>query len=236
MSVQIFTWAQEEAFNRANFLYEKEAYPGTIRILDSLYQAGYSSFPLYYNLGNAYLGNKEIGKAILFYERALQIKNTDALENNLAQANMLVNEPIPTFSDFFLVAWWYGILESIGSNGFAVIAVLCLLLGVIILYVKWLKGTARFSAWHGFISLGLSLILLMLSWAAYVHDRDLSFGVVMKEQAVLYESSDNRSNELRMLSEGIKVKVLDELQSGWIKVQLPDKDVGWVSSGEVVLL
>ena len=63
---------------QADSAYNKENYREAISLyLESLARDGQSA-TVYYNLGNAYFRNDNLGKAVISYERALRINPTDA--------------------------------------------------------------------------------------------------------------------------------------------------------------
>lgn len=217
---------QEDALRRANLLYEDEQYQGAVAVYDSLMNEGDKSFALFYNQGNAYLALRQVDQAILNYERALLIDETEALRHNLNEARTLIAEPIPEFSDFFLYVWWKGLLTALGANGYAILALLTFVLGLILLFRMW-NGGIMLPSWVGYAILLIAMVFLALSFAAGEQARSESYAVVMISPKELYESPDERSEKLRNVSPGIKVQIIDRIGE-WRKVSLPDKDVGWM--------
>ncbi len=63
--------------NRAADAYTTKDYDTAIEHYERLLTEGVEAFELYYNLGNAYFKNDQIGAAILNYERAARIDPTD---------------------------------------------------------------------------------------------------------------------------------------------------------------
>ena len=64
-------------WDRANTAYMNGDWAGATAIYDSIEQAGMASVKLYYNMGGAYFKNGQIGKAVLYYNKALRIDPTD---------------------------------------------------------------------------------------------------------------------------------------------------------------
>ncbi len=66
-----------EEFQQANQFYEQREYESAIRLYESILSEGIESAELYYNLGNAYFRNDDIGHAILNYLRAQRLDPAD---------------------------------------------------------------------------------------------------------------------------------------------------------------
>ena len=82
-------WAQTKA--QADSAYINKDYAQAIEIYESLLQDGESG-EIYYNLGNAYFKQDELGRAILNYERALLLQpgNADVSANlDIARAKTI---------------------------------------------------------------------------------------------------------------------------------------------------
>ena len=78
-------------FFQGNSFYQEERYSEAVKAYEQLVAMGVKSGPLYYNLGNAYFRIGTKGKAILNYERALQLLPRDAdVKSNLDYARSLV--------------------------------------------------------------------------------------------------------------------------------------------------
>ena len=73
-----FVWSAfaqaEPQFARANEEYARGQFQEAIRDYESLVQAGQWNAPLFYDLGNAYFRAGDFGRAILNYERALELE------------------------------------------------------------------------------------------------------------------------------------------------------------------
>ncbi len=78
----------QEWFFEANRAYKSDQYREAAEGYLNLVEKGFKSGHLYYNLGNAYFRLGDLGKAILYYEKArLLIPRNDDLRFNLSHAN-----------------------------------------------------------------------------------------------------------------------------------------------------
>ena len=228
--------AQESAFRQANLLFEDEAYERAAQIYDSLIEAGTRSQALFYNAGNAYLKINDHASAILHFEKALALGEKEDIRGNLKLAEEMITEPIARFSDFFLYRWWGGLLALFGPNGYAILSVLTFITGLFILYRHWFKKSMEGpSGWLAGGLLVLAVIFVLLSTAAKSYSEQRVYAIVMVESADLFEASDQRSDKIRDLAAGVKVRYVDRIGS-WVKVQLPDRDEGWIEEGEIELI
>lgn len=225
--------AQEDKFRRANVLYEKEVYGEALTVYDSLISAGESSYGLWYNYAMANLRLKRQGPAIYGFEKAKQYSSSKDLEYHLTLSQEMIADPIPEFSDFFLVGWWRALVLGIGSNGWAILAIIFAISGLILMWLGW-KGSVVFDhiSWLSGILLAAGLLSVVLSNVGFKMSDRLRPAIVMIEGAAIHEGSDERSPELRLVSEGIKVMLIDSI-GDWYKIRLPDKDEGWIKTGQV---
>lgn len=219
--------SQEAAFRTANLRYQNEDYQGAVAIYDSLVTSGHASFSVYYNMGNAYLHLRQIDQAILNYEKAKLLSSSKELDENLSTAEGLITEPIPQFSDFFLIKWWNSLLKLFGSNGYAIIGLLVFFMAMVFLWRRWQRDASLSFFGGPSLLMLIGVLCLGLSWAALQLERSEVYAVVMRSERSLYIGADERSDEIRKVAAGVKVKVLDSI-SKWKKVSLPDKDIGWM--------
>ncbi|HSI85417.1 MAG: tetratricopeptide repeat protein [Candidatus Methylacidiphilales bacterium] len=200
----------EDAFTRANKLYAEQKYTEAIEgYEDILKQNGYSANVLF-NLGNACLKDKQFGRAILNYERAIRVDPSDPeIHKNLVIARQEAGLPP------IKVPWWLALLRhhSWDEWAYAVSASftlmwivgglawwrpdLCRLLGVS------KEGEIRF--WRaGVAFLALSTFILSAFLAVSLQPR--LDGVVLKAGPALISPLEN-AGDLYQLREGEIVNV-----------------------------
>ncbi|MDL2230631.1 tetratricopeptide repeat protein, partial [Alistipes sp. OttesenSCG-928-L06] len=72
---------------------------------------------MYYNMGNAYYKDNQIGKAILYYNKALRLDpGNDDIKHNLTVANTYVRDRIESVPEFFLKTWARDVMYWAGSD------------------------------------------------------------------------------------------------------------------------
>ena len=73
------------------------------------------------------------------------------------------------------------------------------------------------------------VLLFVFSLATTVHlDANRSYGIVLSKEIGLRMAPSLASEEMRLINEGYKVRIL-EINDSWLKIQLDDYQIGWVS-------
>ena len=102
----------DEKFNTANKLYNSTKYSEGIEIYENILLEGWESSSLYYNLGNAYYRQNQIGQSVWAFKKALKMnpRNKDLIKNlSIVQAKIKDRVILP---DEFYFVKIYGKLKS----------------------------------------------------------------------------------------------------------------------------
>lgn len=215
---------QPECFLDGNEAYSNKNYPEAIALWEKCLAEGSESAQLYYNLGNAYLQQEVYARAILHYEKAKEIDEVDGLEENLGLARLQLEDEIPAFSDFFLIKIYRWLMSCMHPNIWVVLSVLSLLGLLWLLYERWSKEKHSVAILVGMAVMTLFTLVMAFQTSAY--HSGMQYGIMMVKSD-LHSGSDDRSEKIRGVGFGNKVRLLDSLGT-WIKVELPDKERGWV--------
>src|SRR6266699_3354761 len=82
-------------FEKANTLYQKKQYKEAAGTYEAIRKEGYSSYQLFFNLGNALYRQNDVPAAILNYERAKRLAPSDEdVQYNLQLANLKITDKI----------------------------------------------------------------------------------------------------------------------------------------------
>jgi tetratricopeptide (TPR) repeat protein len=162
----IFFWltfalsAQETTLQKANALYAQGNFEAAIQQYEMITQIQGISPELYYNLGNAYYRNGQLGKAILNYNRALLIApHYNDARFNLSIAQQKVVDNVDVTSTFFLVQWVNNLGDLLPSNQWAMLSLAAFLL-TLIMGLLYLFARSRY--WRK-ISFNVAVFMLILS-------------------------------------------------------------------------
>ncbi|OAV42886.1 tetratricopeptide repeat protein [Lewinella sp. 4G2] len=213
-----------------------------ISLLDSLTKTNTLSPTLYQALGNAHHDRGEYGKAILAYERGLRLQpaNKD-LANNLKYVRGEAGIDRPIIKEFFGVRWWRSFGAWVGVAAAKWIALLCWSLAVAGAAL-WYLRREQMAETRRFALLPASGVLLALAFVFYVLGSSRAAYLGNDRDAILTA----RSAELRVapgpdatleetLTEGLKVRILDEFES-YVKVSLENGRQGWLRSDVVDII
>ena len=215
----------EALFFKANQAYRDSRFQEAIDDYTRLIQDGYDNGHLYYNLGNAYFRQNEIGKAILFYERAYRLIPRDAdLKFNLGYALDQTRDAIPKNQGFMNTTFfWLNALNLVELFwGFAVLNVLFwgVLLSRLFFQREWTYYVLIVCLVFWLIA-GLSF---GLKWYQLAND---DRAVILDEEVRVLAGPDVNDTVLFKLHEGTIVAV-ERSEDGWSLVRLPDKKRGWL--------
>lgn len=217
----------------ADKAYSEERYTDAIAIYEGLIQKNGGSLDLHYNLGNAYYRDKEIGKAILNYERALKFDPTDDnAKFNLEVANKMIKDELPESEEVFFLSWFDSLVNIFGITAWSVIGLLAFMamLGAILLYIFKSGSLRKVALYVSIFSFVLALIANLSALSLYNTANDDTKAIVLKEELVLRSSPDLSGTELLKVHEGRKVKILDSPVKDWVEIEVDNGKliVGWV--------
>jgi tetratricopeptide (TPR) repeat protein len=222
----------EGVFESGNALYQEGDYNGAIDQYRRILEDSLASAALYYNLGNAYFKVDDLPRAILFLERAHKMAPFDReIRHNLDLANARIDSDFGMVRDFFLIRFWRNTRKLMRPTGWILSTSLSLCL-TFALFSVWLLGRERSYKKAGFLAgcvlAVISGFLLVMSSSSYRYWETGNEAIVMTNEELKF-APDEISEEIIRIPEGLKVRIVDQL-GDWCKVELSDKNSGWVPS------
>jgi tetratricopeptide (TPR) repeat protein len=181
---------------------------------------------LYYNLGNAYYRNSELGKAMAAFLEARRLLPRDPdIRTNLDFAKKQVTDQLATelpTSVLSVITFWKNYLSikeiKIFLSWFSIIALLLLLVSQILRQFYFLKMSS-------YLCLGFSFLLfcmLQLSKSQEYH-----WGSVTENIVKVYSGPQVNNTVLFELHQGAPF-ACDSYQGEWVKILLSDGKKGWL--------
>lgn len=226
-------------WDMANTAYINAEYHQAVEIYTEILNQGLGSAKLYYNLGNAYFKDNNVGKAILFYNRALRLTpGNDDIRYNLEVAEVQTKDKIDIIPEFFVVTWLRTLRHIMGCTAWSVISLsaLVLMLSLALLYLLATRLSIRKAGFYGTIF--TMLIFIATTWFA-VSERNeilnISEAIVMSTSVSAKSSPDNSSTDMFVIHEGTKVDITDRLDN-WCEIVLADGKKGWVESRQIEVI
>ncbi len=224
--------APEEFFDSATSYFEKKDYDDAIKQYEALISSGCISGNIFYNLGNAYFKNGQIGKAILSYERAMLLIPGDSdLAVNLRYVKSLMkqSDPMGQTSPWAVVFRKALMYNTLGEY-FCIISFVYVIVAVLL---TWILITRRRNPMAmSFLTLTVGLIVLLLSVTGSKIYHLERCGIVLQEITdARYEPRENSETNFPLF-EGMKVYVLRE-ERHWVRIKRTDGRIGWIKSGDI---
>lgn len=239
-SLQAFSIDERnDKFKKGVELYTSSKYQEALDLWLDIYNTGYRSANLNYNIGNAYFKLNNIPSAILFYERALLLKPAHSNANyNLQISRSLVVDKFKEIPQLFFVRWFDFLSLLFSENTWAVISLasfICFLL-LLSLYIYSSRYRTKVLAfWAALFLFTLSLFAVTFA----VRNRSLVYD---SRKAIIFapsingkSSPDNSGTDLFILHEGSKVSIEDKV-GDWYEIRLSDGNKGWVPSTSLTII
>jgi len=223
--------ANIEKFNQGVTLFTSSGYREALQLWTEIYDTGYRSAELNYNIGNAYFKLNDIAKAILFYERAYLLKPADEdINYNLQIARTLIVDRFQEIPELFFVRWYNLVSLFLPANVWAVLSLTAFILSL--LFLSFYLYTSKYSfKVLGFWLAMFFIIISASSLALTLRNKSLVFNshkAIISSPIVNGKSSpDSSGTDLFILHEGTKITIEDEVGE-WYEIRLSDGNKGWV--------
>lgn len=230
--------AQQDQFEQALTAFNKGKYQESVDLLEDITMGDTQSVELYYNLGLSHLKLNNLGQGIANLHRALIIapNHTDA-RSALDIAQGKISTPITEIPDFILYQAYTDIARSVSINAWVTIQMIGLLGLIFLIYILLFKYSSRRLMLYIAIAVTALLSVWSFTNAAYLRDTAINPDLVVigQEQTEIFIGADDRSEVIAEVGEGVTARILDNLED-WIKIELPDKDIGWVQKNKVIII
>ncbi|MBU8893841.1 MAG: tetratricopeptide repeat protein [Bacteroidales bacterium] len=238
ISTVLYLNAQEadSLLAKANNLFVDGKYQHAVDSYENILKLGYESPELYYNLGNAYYKQNIIARAILNYEKALQLApNDNDINYNLELTNRLVIDKIEKLPVFFVTGWVRGLKNLFSSDFWAILSIVTFVVSLIFISFYLYSRSSSFkilSFWLGFIVIIISFTSFIFSYQQKQKILISDTAIVMNPTVTVKSSPDASGTDLFVIHEGTKVWVDDEI-SGWNEIKLSDGSKGWLKAEDI---
>lgn len=223
---------------KAEKAYANKNYKETISIYEDILKSGLSSYKLYYNLGNAYYKNNELGKAIYNYELAHKLQpNNEDVKTNLRIANEKTIDDIESKENFFLSAIKSGLVNTLSTNGWAWLSIISLIASFTLFLVFYTSSNLLLKRVGFFISLITIVIFvgsMILGYTSLNNKYEITFAIITSKETKIFEEPVVTESSKFSLHEGTKVKVI-ESNSEWTNIKLENGNEGWLKTKDVGL-
>jgi tetratricopeptide (TPR) repeat protein len=215
------------------------SYKEALQAWNEIYNTGYRSANLDYNIGNAYFKLNNIPSAILFYERAYLLKPADENINyNLQVARTLIVDRFQEIPELFFIKWYNFVSLFLSTNSWAKISLTFFVLFLLFLSLYIYSPRHRYKV----IGFWLAIFLIILSLTSLAFTKRNKSLVYDSHKAIITtpmvsgkSSPDKSGNDIFVLHEGTKITVEDKVGE-WLEIRLSDGNKGWVPLNSIIII
>lgn len=222
--------ADTAAVAAANQLYASSHYTEAAQIFEQQIERGVEDASIYFNLGNSYFQQGDLGRAVLNYQRAAQLDPRDAdiqanLELTRAQTTELFaaepSGPLAVLAD--LTGW-------LTLNETAVIVLGFWFLLSFVILARRQSQTDKSIKWLGYVVVVVVALLLIsglsLGSRAILEQTQPEGVVIAPTVAVSSGPGIDLTTGMNLLS-GTEINVV-EMQGEWVRVKSPGSTQNWI--------
>jgi tetratricopeptide (TPR) repeat protein len=210
--------------------YKEDRFAEAAAAFSSVADKGIKNGKLFYNIGNAYLKNGDIGNAILWYERSLKLLPHDPdLKFNYEYAQSLTKDEKGD-KEFPLVRILFFWKYLLSQNWIQWSAICCNLIFWTLMTVRTIQRKFRFrTLGHVILTLGLVFTL-----TAVYNDYETDFtkeAVILPSRVSIRSGLTDDATELFVLHAGTKVKI-DKEKDAYIRIFFSEGKIGWIKKSD----
>jgi tetratricopeptide (TPR) repeat protein len=222
--------------HKGNRAYSNGNFEEAIGLYAEVTDAGLESAELYFNLGNAFYKLNDVAGAILNYEKAKKLDpNDEDIEFNLKLSGMRTIDKIESIPTFFITDWTTDLVNIYSEDSWGMISLISVWLGGLFLALYIISQRAGLKK----LFFGTGMILLIGSFACFGLGKKKYDMVNHEQEAIVFtpsitikSSPGENGNDLFVLHEGAKVRILDEVGE-WKKIKLANGNVGWLPASTI---
>jgi tetratricopeptide (TPR) repeat protein len=221
--------------NEGNKSYSEGRYEDAIIQYSKIIENKIEGGELYYNLGNAYYKLNEIGKAIFYYEKALNfIEGDEALDQNLKIAQLKIIDKIEPIPKLFIFIWLHGIMRIMSIENWGLLTLILFFIASIIfaLYILFAKHILIRLSWIFLIIFSISILIFV----GRIYEFETSeFGIIFEKKVAVMSEPNLGATEIFILHEGTKIKINRKLND-WLEISIADGKTGWCKANLIGII
>ncbi|MBU4312430.1 MAG: tetratricopeptide repeat protein [Candidatus Omnitrophica bacterium] len=229
-----FAESAEKLYKDACQSYENEDYQTAVSLYETLIAMDKVSSEVFYNLGNSYFKLKNIGKAIVNYERAVRLAPRDRdIKINLKLAKSMTVDKIETPEKGFILNLALLPYDKLNINELTKFILVFYLAIILPLILSIFFIAKRRGIFYGAGSSAVLLILFSIFLFAKIHNENILRKAVVISNKVDVRSGPKEDYLLQFtLHEGTILSVVEERQD-WYEVDLSKDLRGWLPKDSV---
>ncbi|MCP4686296.1 MAG: tetratricopeptide repeat protein [bacterium] len=227
----------DELFRQGNELFEAKQYDSAVAVYGDVVGKGLESAPLYFNLGNAYFRNGDLGRAILYYHKARRLDPDDEdIVGNLEFARRFTSVQMEGVKLNPISSLFGAIVEPYDLNFLAWVTSGFFILLFVLLTMRFGLNVRGLVVRSGLtVALIVVVTLSLLTTVKYDNDYRTPMAVVIAQEAVVRTGPSLLSDKELDAVPGLVVEILDETGE-FYNVLFENKRRGWIEKDLVAVI
>jgi tetratricopeptide (TPR) repeat protein len=228
-----------DLLSKAEKAYDNKNYKEAIACYQKLINEGNKSYELYFNLGNSYYRNKELGYAIYYYELARKLDPNDQdVQINLGIASAKTTDKIDAKENFFVNAVRSNVVNVVSTDSWAWLSVILAFITCALFFTFVHSGVMslkRVSFVFSIIAAIALVVVYLFGVSAVNSKKENKFAIVLLKEVKITNEPNAGATMKFALHEGTKVRIV-EANSDWVLIKLDNGNEGWVKQSEVGII
>lgn len=226
-------------FTAGNQFYSEGKFREAIQQYEQIVQTRFVSEVVFYNLANAYFKDGQLGKAILYYEKAHRLAPGDReVSENLNFARTRISDKVEKPAEGFFTRQLFRWLNLLPLDVETFVALACFVLANACFTIFILGQSpmlSRLSLTASFVFFGLFLLFGSSNCLRIYRAETIVEAVVQTDKVDVLSGPSADSPTLFSIHEGLKVKVENEVRE-WVQISLENGWNGWIKKETVGLI
>lgn len=235
--ISIFANQTEIIFEEAINSYHDKDYQTALEKFSLIENEGVINADLYYNIGNCYFRINEVGKAILYFKKALKVESDHkAARRNLEYALTFTKDKQDSENENVIRSFWLKAFDSFSINFLAIItlfifAIIIMLICLMIIYYRNREKTVPIFITTILIFLfSAFLIISLLKWQEF-HKTDEA--ILLSTSAIGYSGPGEDFTRVFTIHEGM-IFTIERNEDNWSLIKLENGLGGWIKKDTFV--
>lgn len=215
--------------------YKENNFPAAISEFSRIAETGVKNSKLFYNLGNAYLKNDDLGNAILWYERALRLTPDDPdlkFNHEYALSQVKDAREDKALSVFRILFFWKHVMSAKTVQWTAIALNLIFWL---IVTVRMIQKKKRILKTPGYLAMILALVFTLTAAYNYYETAYVKQAVILPAEVSVRSGLTDEATELFVLHAGTKVRIEKE-HKGFFRIFFSEGKIGWIRKADAGII
>ncbi|RLC51737.1 MAG: hypothetical protein DRZ79_02330 [Candidatus Cloacimonadota bacterium] len=223
----------DEIFRKAVTTYEQKDFSNSLQLFLGLENNGIVNADLFYNIGNCYFRLNKLGKAILYYKKALKVNSSHrAAERNLKYALTFTKDKQTIEKEDSISLFFHKLFNFFSLNLLAIILLILFLLIIFIInliILRYRETEKTVPVFFLFVFISLFVLFAILGYLKWKHFHGENEAVLLSQSAIGYSGPNEDFTRVFTIHEGM-IFTIEKTENGWSLIKLPNGLGGWIKN------